>query len=463
MNDLQIALLSWVFIGLFIALLPKLRGRMSVGLPLAYFFGLFLIHWPGAALYLVDGYYYYNPVVIREGFYLTTSGVVAFAVGLLAISLLHKRLNLAKNAPRQHATTHIPLETNKLAKFFYFTGLFTYLILQPLLSGVATISAVVSGMAALSVVGVCLGVWGAIQGKSKKRFRLWLALSLLFPFITLLNAAFVGYGVQNLIIIFAFTLGFVKLKPRIILVALIFSYLGMSFYVSYMRDRTEYRELVWQQQISYLERVDKVSDMFFNFEFFDLDNTDHLVYVDRRLNQNHLVGSSIYYLERGNRSFAEGETIFNAFIALIPRAIWPNKPKVGGGGDVVTNYTGIEFAKGTSVGAGQILEFYVNFGRDGVLVGMFVLGMLIGLFDIRAAASLTAGNRRGFILWFLPGLGFLQAGGNLIEVTTTVGASVGTALIAIFIARKYMRRKSSVTGWMPDQVRHDDEKFMGHQ
>ncbi len=455
MSNYLFLLLSWVALGLIIAQLPKITGRASVGLPLAYFTGLFLIHWPGAAVYLVEGYYYYNPDVVMEGFYLTTWGVVAFAVGLLAISLLHKRLKLARVETRSHAVAHMSIETNKLAKFFLYTGLFSYLFLQPLLGGVATISAVVGGMAALSIVGTCLGVWGAVQGKNPRRFRWWLLVAFMFPFITLLNSAFVGYGVHSMITIFAFTLVLIKLRPRIVLIALIFAYLGMSFYVSYMRDRTEYRELVWQQQAGYLDRLEKVSDMFINFEFFDPDNSNHLRLVDLRLNQNHLVGSSIYYLEKGNRSFAGGETIFNAFIALIPRAVWPNKPKVGGGGDIVTNYTGISFAKGTSVGAGQILEFYVNFGRDGVLVGMFILGMLIGFFDLHAAYNLRAGNRRGFILWFLPGLGFLQAGGNLIEVTTTVGASVGTAMIAIFIARKYMQRKSSVTDWMPDQVRHD--------
>ena len=462
MSDYLLILLSWVLLGLFIVQLPKITGRVSVGLPLAYFAGLFLIHWPGAAVYLVEGYYYYNPGIVMEGFYLTTSGVVAYSLGLLTISLFQKRFKLPGSG-REYNHVHLSIETNILAKLFLYTGFFSYLILQPLLGGLATVSAVVSGMAALSVVGVCIGIWGAVQAKNRKRIWLWIIVSFMFPFVTLLNAAFVGYGVHSMIIIFAFTLSLIKLRPRILLGALLLIYLGMSFYISYMRDRTEYRELVWQQQASYVDRVVKLSDMFFNFEFFDPGNTDHLVSVDLRLNQNHLVGSSIYYLEKGNRSFAGGETILNAFIALIPRAVWPNKPIVGGGGDIVTNYTGIEFARGTSVGAGQILEFYVNFGRAGVLVGMFILGLLIGFFDLHAAYSLRAGNRRGFILWFLPGLGFLQAGGNLIEVTTTVGASVGTALIAIFIARKYMRRKSSVTGWMPNQVRHDDEKFMGHQ
>ena len=52
--------------------------------------------------------------------------------------------------------------------------------------------------------------------------------------------------------------------------------------------------------------------------------------------------------------------------------------QAGGGGTIVQDFTGIEFADGTSVGAGQVLEFYVNFGTWGVIGGFLLFGWLIG-------------------------------------------------------------------------------------
>ncbi len=439
MNTLQFSLLLWPVLALVVAKTSRISRRASVGLPLAYLGGLFLIHWPGAALYLQAGYSYYRPDIVKEGFFLTTLGAAAFVIGLLVISLFGKRTVKIKS--RYRTGKDVELESGRLAKFLLYFGLFTYLVLQPLLAGLPTITAVVSGMAELSVVGICLGVWGAFQTGNARQFRFWLLIALLFPFVTLLNAAFVGYGVHNLLTVMAFILVLVKLRVRTMILLPMLVYLGLSFYVSYMRDRGEYRELAWRQQAGVVEKLAKVGNMFFDFEFFDPDNELHLNNIDRRLNQNWLVGSSVEYMEAGNREFANGETLFNAVIALIPRILWPDKPKVGGGGDLVTNYTGIYFAKYTSVGAGQILEFYANFGRYGVVLGMFILGLAMGVFDNRAAYYLRLNNYKGFILWFLPGLGFLQAGGNFVEIAATVGASLGTAIIVIFMAKKYMGKK----------------------
>ena len=73
--------------------------------------------------------------------------------------------------------------------------------------------------------------------------------------------------------------------------------------------------------------------------------------------------------------FAYGGTV--PLWGFVPRALWPDKPAVGGGGSLVSEYTGIPFGEGTSVGAGQVLELYVNFGIPGVLAGFTGLGFLL--------------------------------------------------------------------------------------
>jgi hypothetical protein len=71
--------------------------------------------------------------------------------------------------------------------------------------------------------------------------------------------------------------------------------------------------------------------------------------------------------------YASGSSIGNMILALIPRLVC-DKPQVGGGGSIVRDFTGIEFGDNTSVGAGQVLEFYVNFGTWGVIGGFCYLG-----------------------------------------------------------------------------------------
>lgn len=125
--------------------------------------------------------------------------------------------------------------------------------------------------------------------------------------------------------------------------------------------------------------------------------------------------------------YASGATISDMIISLVPRALWPDKPVVGGGGDVVTKYTGIRFERSTSVGAGQVLEFYVNFGTWAVIGGFLIYGLLLGCMDVTIIESLRHGDRRSFLLWFMIAVSLLQPGGNLVEIAACAAAAVPTA------------------------------------
>ena len=114
-------------------------------------------------------------------------------------------------------------------------------------------------------------------------------------------------------------------------------------------------------------------------------------------------------------------------VSLIPRAVWPDKPAVGGGGDVVTKYTGIRFERNTSVGAGQVLEFYVNFGTWAVIGGFLIYGLLLGFMDVTIIESLHRGDQRRFLLWFMMAVSLLQPGGNLVHITVSAAAAATSA------------------------------------
>jgi hypothetical protein len=165
------------------------------------------------------------------------------------------------------------------------------------------------------------------------------------------------------------------------------------------------------------------------------------------------VGAAVNMLETTGQ-FARGETIIDAFLGLIPRVIWPNKPIRAGSGDLVTRFTGIEFAEGTSVGIGQVMEFYGNFGREGVVIGLFLIGLVVGTADRMAGWYLAAGDWKRFAAWYLPALGMLQTGGSLFELlTSTVAAGVSIRVCHAFVIPMLESRLSWAKQMRDDQAR----------
>src|SRR5262249_39842061 len=131
-------------------------------------------------------------------------------------------------------------------------------------------------------------------------------------------------------------------------------------------------------------------------EIIDFHNPRHLRSIDGRLNQNYLLGRAMETLERGGQRYAGGATLYEAMLALVPRMIWSEKPVRAGSPDIVSRYTRIKFAAGTSVGVGQVMEFYINFGTAGVIAGFFLIGVLLTILDSIAAIRLRVGDWQGF-------------------------------------------------------------------
>src|SRR5262249_40379073 len=68
-----------------------------------------------------------------------------------------------------------------------------------------------------------------------------------------------------------------------------------------------------------------------------------------------------------------GETYMTLFTSLIPRVLYPNKPKKKLGQEYGHRYRFIAPSDhGTSINFEQIVEMYANFGAEGVCIGMFL-------------------------------------------------------------------------------------------
>jgi hypothetical protein len=401
--------------------------RESVGLGLAYAVQLWINYGLAGALHALPWAELPETPATLEGFGIASYGIAAFAVGW---ALEPNLFSVRPVLPRP--------QNRKLVWAYVLTGLLCFFVLSKLIGGLPSLSALTAVGQQLWVVGVCLGcriAWGIEGWRGLVR---WIAPSLLFPVITITQQGFLGYGVAALAIIATFCATFVRPRWLVVFIFVVSMYCGLSFYVAYMRDRIEIREAVWGGG-GFSTRLQTVVHTIASVEPLDLHNEKHLELIDARLNQNFLLGLAARHLAK-NKDYAEGQTLYEAALGLIPRVLWPEKPVGAGSGDWVSRYTELEFAAGTSVGIGTVLEFYLNFGIVGVLLGFLVLGIVLRNVDRRAYFSLQAENWQQVAQLLLLGVCFLQVGGSLVEVTSSAAASVVVAKLMNSATGAYAHR-----------------------
>jgi hypothetical protein len=89
------------------------------------------------------------------------------------------------------------------------------------------------------------------------------------------------------------------------------------------------------------------------------------------------------------------------------------------------------------------MEFYLNFGTPGVVIGFIIMGVIITALDWQAAERLARSDLRGFVLWFLPGIALLQVNGQLVELTASAGASLVVALLVNWCVGSWQARRAA--------------------
>jgi hypothetical protein len=312
---------------------------------------------------------------------------------------------------------------DRVPRVFVGLGLACLLVLLPAASQIPSASALVSQGWNLVIAGLALGCWSAWLAARSLSFGWWLVSTLCLPFLTILTQGFLGYGTVAAVAVLCFIASFYRPRWRVVLAAFVLMYVGLSLYVTYMRDRNDIRDVVWGGG-TLSERASRVYTTISTLEWFDLHNQDHLARITQRLDQNAQVGAAVEYLDAGLAQFAYGQTLIDGAISLVPRAIWPSKPVAAGSGLLVTQYTGIKFDPTTTVGIGNVMEAYVSYGTIGVTVWFLLLGAVLARVDAAAAKHLRSGDWPRFVQWFLPGLSLLAVNGSIVELTSSVAAAI---------------------------------------
>jgi hypothetical protein len=395
------------------------RNERGMGLVVAFVVSLTSLHWLAAVLYVMPWYAEgLDREEVASGLQIAWLGLIGFGVGVVLASRLLRDRHDVLNARRVMAP-------ERAGVWYLGIGVGMYVLVLLGLQRIASVGGLAAAGSNAAIFGFCLLIWYA----RPTRRLVWLALAGLLPLVTILTQGYLSYGIAALVMVVAFVAEWYRPRWTLIVMGLVFGYVSMSFYVTYMRDRREIREAVWSGATT-SERMARLATTVTSIEPFNPFDDEHLGRVDDRLNQNYLVGRAVSWIGAGFVPFGQGTTLVDAALAMIPRALWPEKNVAAGSGDLVSHYTGMQFGEDTSVGIGGVMEFYVNFGAPGVLVGFIGLGMLVLLFDERAGAHLRSGEVRRACLWYLPGLSLLQVGGSMVDVSATMAAGLAGALVA---------------------------------
>jgi len=396
------------------------RAGQRGTLVLSYFVGLSLIHVPGALNFLGDQMKFVGELETRRGFEVTLYGLAAFLVG---VGWSWRPAALGRD--RRKA---VPTDFHRIGVVLFTVGIVSYFVVAPIASYIPSATSLLSSIGSLLIVGYWAILYDAIMSRDNRRLMLLLAALPVLPLSTLATGGFIGYGIYWMISIVCFVyVVLVRFRWRMLALFPIVCFAGLSLGVAYFSQRGAIREAVWLEEAGVGDRLDRIYRIVENLEPYDWNDPKHVAAIDARLNQNSFVGLGVLRHEMGAIELLYGDSV--PWWSLIPRAVWPNKPDVGGGGRLVSQFTGLTFDQSTSFGAGQPLEFYANFGWQGVIGGYLIFGWLLGWLDRGLSRSFHTGDVRGILVYGLPGLSLLQPGGNLLEiVVATVAAAVAARL-----------------------------------
>jgi hypothetical protein len=421
-------LFYWVVLAIVLLTFIIGRGKKSGPLVLGYFASLSIIYVPGILSYTGAGAGAPGEILAEAGFRVVLIGLCAYLVG----AFLGQNLNFRSKRP----TAMVALDGRVTAQFGLLllgVGIFSYFFAIPILSFIPSATSLASAAGSLILVGYWYYLFYAFRAGNSRRIVLGLAALPLLPISTMITGGFLGFGTFWLIAIGAFA--YVLSRQKLIIAAALpfLIYAGLSFGVAYFADRSVLRENVWQGKADVGGSFNTVVGMISNLEPLDINRSDHVSMLLARLNESTLVGAGVDNYNSGFVDLVHGATV--PVWAFVPRVVWPNKPPVGGGGELVTEFTGIPFALDTSVGIGQTLEFFMNFGQPGVIIGFLIWGFILARFDLTMRTGLEDGRLGPILVAGLCGAAMLQPNGNLLEIIVTVVASFIVAQIALGVLK----------------------------
>lgn len=253
---------------------------------------------------------------------------------------------------------------------------------------------------------------------------------------SILNALLVEFIVFSIFILMYISLRY-NISTKIkITVALS----GMLFLTVYQGIKAEYRRVVWEEEISFEEKIGLLSELItfssiqetFNE---DIDHNDSVLQTIHRLNQGWQTSMVMDQVPK-NVPFENGAALMEDVVSsIVPRFLYPDK-RVVNDYQRFNYYTGYSLNSSTSMSIGVIGDVYINFGFYGSIVALFLLGMFFSRISLWFYNSYISNNMLNLI--WLPFLfSYLIRPGN--EFYMVLNHMI-KALIVFFIVRGFLYR-----------------------
>jgi hypothetical protein len=428
-----------------VALMDLLRrDRMSLGLPLAYLGSLLLIHVPGAFIHAVDPGFLYGSRWTQIGIDYSAVGAVAFVGGTW----------LARRRANGRTLYRPSIQEHRFALLCLVGGWGFVYGLSPLHS-IPSIGAMIGKAGAVWMLGVILGLRTATRYGDLKLMIFWVGTLAIYPTVTLLIGGFLSYGVAASIVVLSAIVIVTRSHAQAMCGIALASYFGLSLFVTYYGHRDSIRDNVWGGA-SLADRVSGVEAMFTDFQFFNPKVDNQASAINERLNQNYFVGLAADRIAHGEANYLYGRSIWESIEALIPRILWPNKPVEAGSADIVSKMTGLRFSTDTSFGVGNVMEFEINFGLPGVVLGFFGLGWILGKLDRKTFEAVNRGEFGRAVIYFVPTVALINPQGSMVEMASGSAAALLGAYAWKLIweslksSNHFLRVRGQRRFWPPD-------------
>src|SRR5579863_4649794 len=177
----------------------------STGLVFAYLCNFAILHWVVAMTYLRTWIGQSDPEATRLGLVESTYGVLALAVGSVVVApFVMQIFRIGQNATVR-AETH-----RDLPVAFVVLGVLSNFLLSSDLGRLPSMAAVGSVSQSFIVIGICLLCREAWKRRQVGVVLMYLGVSLVLPFFTIVSQGFLGFGAMACFTILFFLSGMIR-------------------------------------------------------------------------------------------------------------------------------------------------------------------------------------------------------------------------------------------------------------